>query len=281
MKVNEFNFLEVTDVSVETPMRLKSPKFEHFMAKWNSRLNSSNQSRHQFNYKISSSRSSRSLINFSWRDKKFFTIKMPMDLIVESNYDNRINFDTSPTLKSMVKTIDCRAEDCKEIIENFVFVIPIVYSRGPQLSTAKSDIGTVRERQILGANIKNIYESCTKSFYPSMIRQRIFFPDRKLVQFDSGKLNALSALLRERKQGNHKCLIFTQMSKMLDILEAFLNLYGYTYVRLDGSTGIDKRQKLMDRFNNDPKLFIFILSTRSGGLGINLTGADTVIFYDR
>lgn len=281
LKVDELNFLEVTDVSVETPMRLRSPKFEHFMVKWNARLNSSNQSRHQFNYKVSSSRSSNSFINFSWRNKKFFAIKMPMDLIVESYYDNRIDFDTSPTLKSMVKTVDCRAEDCKEIIETFVFVIPLVYSKGPQLNTAKADIGIVGQRQILCENLKDTYESCTKSLYPSMIRQKIFFPDRKLVQFDSGKLNALSELLRERKQGNHKCLIFTQMSKMLDILEAFLNLYGYTYVRLDGSTGIDKRQKLMDRFNNDPKLFIFILSTRSGGLGINLTGADTVIFYDR
>ena len=70
------------------------------------------------------------------------------------------------------------------------------------------------------------------------------------------------------------------MSKMLDILENFLNLYNHTYVRLDGSTSVEARQKLMDKFNTDPKLFIFILSTRSGGLGINLTGADTVIFYD-
>jgi hypothetical protein len=70
------------------------------------------------------------------------------------------------------------------------------------------------------------------------------------------------------------------MSKMLDILEIFLNLHDHTFVRLDGSTSIERRQKLMDRFNSDPKLFVFILSTRSGGLGINLTGADTVIFYD-
>jgi len=86
--------------------------------------------------------------------------------------------------------------------------------------------------------------------------------------------------LRDLKKGGHKCLIFTQMSKMLDILEIFLNLHDHTFVRLDGSTSIDRRQKLMDRFNSDPKLFVFILSTRSGGLGINLTGADTVIFYD-
>ena len=63
-------------------------------------------------------------------------------------------------------------------------------------------------------------------------------------------------------------------------LESFLNLHGHTYLRLDGSTSVDNRQHLMDRFNNDTKLFCFILSTRSGGLGINLTGADTVIFYD-
>ena len=101
------------------------------------------------------------------------------------------------------------------------------------------------------------------------------------VQFDSGKLQQLSLLLSRLKKEGHKCLIFTQMSKMLDILEIFLNLYSYTYVRLDGSTAIEQRQRLMDRFNNDNKLFVFILSTRSGGLGINLTGADTVIFYDR
>jgi len=70
------------------------------------------------------------------------------------------------------------------------------------------------------------------------------------------------------------------MSKMLDILEAFLNFNGHSYLRLDGSTGVDKRQRLMDRFNCDEKIFCFILSTRSGGLGINLTGADTVVFYD-
>lgn len=51
-------------------------------------------------------------------------------------------------------------------------------------------------------------------------------------------------------------------------------------MRLDGSTSVDRRQRLMDRFNSDDSIFCFILSTRSGGLGINLVGADTVIFYD-
>ena len=80
--------------------------------------------------------------------------------------------------------------------------------------------------------------------------------------------------------GGHRVLIFTQMTRMLDILEAFLNYHGYVYMRLDGSTKVEMRQALMERFNNSPKYFCFILSTRSGGVGINLTGADTVVFYD-
>ena len=70
------------------------------------------------------------------------------------------------------------------------------------------------------------------------------------------------------------------MTKMLNVLEAWINIAGYTYLRLDGSTKVEDRQKLMDRFNLSTKYFIFILATRAGGLGINLTGADTVIFYD-
>lgn len=67
---------------------------------------------------------------------------------------------------------------------------------------------------------------------------------------------------------------------MLDILENFLNYHGLKYLRLDGSTSIERRQALMERFNNDKRIFCMILSTRSGGIGVNLTGADTVIFYD-
>lgn len=57
-------------------------------------------------------------------------------------------------------------------------------------------------------------------------------------------------------------------------------MHGYRYLRLDGTTKVEVRQQLMDRFNNDKRIFIFILSTRSGGVGMNLTGADAVIFYD-
>jgi hypothetical protein len=107
-----------------------------------------------------------------------------------------------------------------------------------------------------------------------------FFPDKHLLQFDCGKLQALASLLRTLHAGGHRVLIFSQMTRMLDILETFLSVQGYRYTRLDGATGLERRQYLVERFNADARLFVFLLSTRSGGVGVNLTGADAVIFYD-
>ena len=112
------------------------------------------------------------------------------------------------------------------------------------------------------------------------VRREILFPNRMSIEHDCGKLRMLSELLGVLKQSGHRCLLFTQMTRMLDIFEKFLNIHGHTYVRLDGSTKVEMRQRVVDRFNFDEKIFCFISSTRSGGLGINLTGADTVIFYD-
>jgi SNF2 family DNA or RNA helicase len=75
-------------------------------------------------------------------------------------------------------------------------------------------------------------------------------------------------------------LFHTGLGCKNNVQEQFLTYHGLTYLRLDGATKIEQRQKLMDRFNNDARIFCFILSTRSGGVGINLTGADTVVFYD-
>merc|ERR1712223_2297141 len=105
-------------------------------------------------------------------------------------------------------------------------------------------------------------------------------PETRLIQYDCGKLQVLARLLHDLKSGGHRALIFTQMTKVLDVLESFLNFHGHTYLRLDGSTKVEQRQVLMERFNANSKYFVFILSTRPGGVGINLTGADTVIFYD-
>ncbi|KAJ1981292.1 swr1 complex component [Dimargaris verticillata] len=115
---------------------------------------------------------------------------------------------------------------------------------------------------------------------PLRTRQSFVFPDKTLLQYDCGKLQKLALLLRELKAGHHRSLIFSQMTRVLDILEQFLNLHGYRYLRLDGATPVAQRWELTERFNRNARIDVFISSTRAGGLGINLTGADTVIFYD-
>ena len=74
--------------------------------------------------------------------------------------------------------------------------------------------------------------------------------------------------------------MFFQMTQIMNIMEDFLLFRGYKYLRLDGSTKADDRTSLLQDFNSDPELFVFILSTRAGGLGLNLQVADTVIIYD-
>lgn len=121
----------------------------------------------------------------------------------------------------------------------------------------------------------------------------------------AGKLKELDKLLPQLKIDGHRVLIFSQFTMVLDILEEYLTIRGHTFfrfaiiyyyydsvlsqvnsnefniqIRLDGSTPVTERQTLINEYTQDPSIFIFLLSTRAGGLGINLTAADTVIIHD-
>ncbi|XP_019557394.3 chromodomain-helicase-DNA-binding protein Mi-2 homolog [Aedes albopictus] len=97
----------------------------------------------------------------------------------------------------------------------------------------------------------------------------------------AGKLVLLEKMLKQLKEQGHRVLIFSQMTKMLDILEDFLEGFGYKYERIDGGITGTLRQEAIDRFNAPgAQQFCFLLSTKAGGLGINLATADTVIIYD-
>ncbi|CAK9812257.1 SWI/SNF-related matrix-associated actin-dependent regulator of chromatin subfamily A containing DEAD/H box 1 homolog [Anthophora quadrimaculata] len=96
----------------------------------------------------------------------------------------------------------------------------------------------------------------------------------------AGKLKMLDELLPKLKEEGHRVLIFSQFTMILDILEEYLTIRGQTYLRLDGSTPVTDRQCLINQYTEDESIFIFLLSTRAGGLGINLTAADTVIIHD-
>jgi len=172
----------------------------------------------------------------------------------------------------MIPTLEQRAEAMEPLITRFTCVTPAVAAEElAPLTLSRRGVQLIQSSE--AAHEKD-------PFHASRIRQSIAFPDKRLLQYDCGKLQRLATLLRDLQAGGHRALIFTQMTKVLDILEQFLNIHGYRYLRLDGSTKIEQRQILTDRFNTDPRILCFILSSRSGGLGINLTGADSVIFYD-
>ena len=173
-----------------------------------------------------------------------------------------------------------RAAALAGTLRRFVCVIPKARAPAPVLVTSGPARAAEAADAAAAAALAARARAAAAPLHPAAIRQTLHFPDRRLIQYDCGKLQAMAGLLRTLKAGGHRVLIFTQMSRMLDILEQFLNLHGHTYCRLDGSTKPEARQVLMQRFNASPRVFAFILSTRSGGVGMNLTGADTVIFYD-
>uniref|UniRef100_A0A8C2RC08 E1A binding protein p400 n=1 Tax=Capra hircus TaxID=9925 RepID=A0A8C2RC08_CAPHI len=106
------------------------------------------------------------------------------------------------------------------------------------------------------------------------------FPELRLVQFDSGKLEALAILLQKLKSEGRRVLILSQMVLMLDILEMFLNFHYLTYIRIDENANSEQRQELMRSFNRDRRIFCALLSTHSRATGVSLVEADAVVFYD-
>eukprot|EP01127_Copromyxa_protea_P012501 TRINITY_DN3273_c1_g1_i1.p1 TRINITY_DN3273_c1_g1~~TRINITY_DN3273_c1_g1_i1.p1 ORF type:complete len:1118 (-),score=262.66 TRINITY_DN3273_c1_g1_i1:18-3371(-) len=97
----------------------------------------------------------------------------------------------------------------------------------------------------------------------------------------AGKFELLDRILPKLKATGHRILIFSQMTSTMDVMEDYFKMKEHVYLRLDGSTKADERGDLLAKFNApDSKYFIFLLSTRAGGLGLNLQTADTVILFD-
>eukprot|EP01083_Nonionella_stella_P146847 462434_1 len=113
------------------------------------------------------------------------------------------------------------------------------------------------------------------------VEDRSLDPFGEHVVESAGKLVVLDKLLKKLRSQGSRVLIFSQMTRMLDILEDFCCMRSYKYCRIDGSTESDDRQSQMDSFNApNSEEFLFLLSTRAGGLGINLATADIVIIFD-
>eukprot|EP01053_Blabericola_migrator_P011321 Blabericola_migrator_1__11320@NODE_668_length_6963_cov_352_794519_g487_i0_p1_GENE_NODE_668_length_6963_cov_352_794519_g487_i0NODE_668_length_6963_cov_352_794519_g487_i0_p1_ORF_typecomplete_len1422_score370_46SNF2_N/PF00176_23/2_5e80Helicase_C/PF00271_31/8_8e03Helicase_C/PF00271_31/8_1e19ResIII/PF04851_15/1_9e13HDA23/PF11496_8/5_1e03HDA23/PF11496_8/0_02HDA23/PF11496_8/3_4e07PBP3/PF18056_1/0_12DUF1515/PF07439_11/0_19DUF1515/PF07439_11/1_5e04_NODE_668_length_6963_cov_352_794519_g487_i0384303 len=198
--------------------------------------------------------------------------------------ENRVFVSGPPSPYVHRNWVDIFPDLRRSVSPRFQFLVqPRVLGRGPDVSVCGSGgellrLGIINQWESETGQLMR--ESYSHELWSWLNNSQVILPDAKALEFDSGKLMVLGRLLREKKAQGLKCVIFTQMSKMLDILEAFININGYSYVRLDGGTKAERRQMVVDAFNNDPRIFLFIASTRSGGVGINLTGGSVVIFYD-
>lgn len=177
------------------------------------------------------------------------------------------------TLQQSVQSVQTYAERLRDTIVRFVFCTPAVTSSVFDYAVSKRSQDMTRAHTTYPADSDYAHEART--------RMAIAFPDSRLLIFDSGKLQRLTRLLRELQSRGSRSLIFTQMTGTLNILEQFLNLLNLPYLRLDGSTPVERRQLYASEFNRpDSKYQCMILSSRAGGVGLNLIGASSVIFYD-
>uniref|UniRef100_A0A2C9JZS6 Helicase domino n=1 Tax=Biomphalaria glabrata TaxID=6526 RepID=A0A2C9JZS6_BIOGL len=216
--------------------------------------------------------------NNSWRGDGYVNCLYAQNHSINHNHPDVFWRETSH-LQHIIHSPDKWLDELKDVLSRFVFVTPTVISPAVTLRVYNPDPSSVSQ-QWMETTLRPEIVKKSSILHPIQSRTLVTFPELRLIQYDCGKLQTLDLLLRQLKSGQHRVLIFTQMTKMLDVLESFLNFHGHRYLRLDGTTKVEQRQYLMDRFNADPRIFCFILSTRSGGIGVNLTGADTVIFYD-
>ena len=120
-----------------------------------------------------------------------------------------------------------------------------------------------------------LHQLCLK--YPSINQFKLI--DEKIL--NSGKFKMLDELLPKLKEEKRKVLVFSQFTMTLDILEKYLEIRGHNFMRLDGSTKTSERLDLIDEFNSEEsEAFVFLLTTKAGGIGINLTSATVAIIHD-
>ncbi|XP_055631475.1 helicase domino isoform X2 [Toxorhynchites rutilus septentrionalis] len=213
-------------------------------------------------------------------DEKFLDVDSVPIISVASFHCRELSRDRCWSFANAFKSVEQRMEQFRSIFNNFVIYVPAVCAPAPSIHVSHPNPSRANEEHEKHETLQTVLKPTLKMLHPIISAMCTQFPDPRLIQYDCGKLQTLDRLLKQLKSGGHRVLIFTQMTRMLDVLEAFLNYHGHIYLRLDGTTKVEQRQLLMERFNGDRRVFAFILSTRSGGVGINLTGADTVIFYD-
>ena len=175
-----------------------------------------------------------------------FIRNIPHPLAAECRAD--LYGDHVPPASRLVHSFVDRAHQVSSILDRFAVIPPNAVARDVA-SFALPNFDLSAHGSLLDPDFDSLHHATVKL--------QIAFPDASLLQYDCGKLQKLYEMLRNLKAEGHRVLIFTQMTRVLDILEMFLSYNGHRYLRLDGSTKIEDRQIVTERFNSDSRVFCF------------------------
>ncbi|KAM3358093.1 putative ATP-dependent DNA helicase CHR12 [Capsicum galapagoense] len=154
----------------------------------------------------------------------------------------------------------------------------VFYQQVTDVGRVGLDSGTGKSKSL--QNLSMQLRKCCNHPYLFVSDYNIRAKKEEIVRA-SGKFELLDRLLPKLHKAGHRVLLFSQMTRLMDILEVYLHAHHFKYLRLDGSTKTEERGTLLKQFNApDSPYFMFLLSTRAGGLGLNLQTADTVIIFD-
>ena len=254
------DFKEYTDINYEKENRLEYVYGKDFEPR-------------QLKLLISNRYNNHALIDNSQNLKELYSIKSK---VYEDIYANVMHRAASPIAISSPVSITCNSNSYLNQLQTNLFdsnmkskIMPLSLNQELTLRKDEVPVPQYPKSNLLPPTLNKFFDYSSIQM-PSM--------DRFITE--SGKLARLDQLLVDLKGDDHRVLIYFQMTKMMDLMEEYLTYRQHRYIRLDGSSKLEDRRDLVHDWQTKPEIFVFLLSTRAGGLGINLTAADTVIFYD-
>ncbi len=176
-------------------------------------------------------------INFERSKRKQFKVY---------NFDlGKLEVEQKLTPYIMTKSLEERIDEFEPIFDKFAFVVSKVMARPASLTTFPMNSEVMAESNRLDYLRQKVKKIIPREIECIRSRFLLHFPNKNIVLYDSGKLIKMVFLLRAIKYRGQKALIFTQMTKMLDIFEKVLNMFKFNYVRLDGNTKTELRQTIV------------------------------------
>ncbi|XP_077571213.1 E1A-binding protein p400 [Stigmatopora nigra] len=192
----------------------------------------------------------------------------------------KTSMTTTTALRSTLLSVDDRRKATDNLTKRLKCVVPPAVAPHPHLYAANPPIPYTIKQKVLHRQLQESFSPHAAEMHHLVDRLGFKSPDFQLMQMDSGKLEAMAILLQKLRSDNRRVLIFTQMVKMLDILEGFLDYRQLTYVRMDESYTPDERQEIIRTFNRNRQIFCSILTNHCCAAVGTMLDADAIIFYD-